>query len=275
MDLINNQWDLADQDLNRWLNGDNNGSKLPISDILKSTYFVFRMKQKAWLKQICNKSFIFLRENRYKTLDDFLYEPDIHFKYATLSESERIYRDKLKKKDNEELIKGILSGDQQVFNRFYENEFPKIVRFILDNSGTLESAKDIFQDALVVFIEKAYRNELDLTCYLGTYLYSICRNLWMVQLRKVKSAFSLIDHYSHDESLRFMSIELAPDIYEHVNIAIETLGDPCKQLLECYYYQNLSWDEIANKLGYANAASARNQKYKCLERVRKIVGVES
>ena len=68
--------------------------------------------------------------------------------------------------------------------------------------------------------------------------------------------------------------EITPDIFENVNRAIETLGDPCKQLLECYYYKNLSWAAIASKLGYANAASARNQKYKCLERIRSKVNIE-
>ena len=161
-----------------------------------------------------------------------------------------------------------------MFNRFYEYEFPKIVRFILANKGTLESAKDLFQDTLVVFIEKVYRKELDLTCSLGTYLYSICRNLWLDQLRKDKLSISLIDHYSNSEPLMFVSSDLAPDIYENVNTAIESIGDPCKQLLESYYYKSLSWDEIASSLGYANAASARNQKYKCLERIRKTLNIE-
>lgn len=275
MDFDNKQWDIADNDLTNWLNGKDRGNSIELTDILKSTFLVFRKKQQGWLEQFCNQSFDYLIENRYKKLDDFFFDSGIRFKYAPLSESEQIYRDKLKKEKNEKLVKGILSGDQEVFNHFYENEFPKIVRFILDNSGTLESAKDVFQDALVVFIEKAYRNELDITCHFGTYFYSICRNLWLVQLRKVKSAISLIDHYSHDESLRFVSIELAPDIYENVNSAIETLGDPCKELLECFYYKNLSWVEIASKLGYSSAASARNQKYKCLERIRNIVNVEA
>jgi hypothetical protein len=44
--------------------------------------------------------------------------------------------------------------------------------------------------------------------------------------------------------------------------------------LKSYYYKNQSWDEIASSLGYASAASARNQKYKCLERIRKTLNVE-
>jgi len=50
---------------------------------------------------------------------------------------------------------------------------------------------------------------------------------------------------------------------------LEKMGDPCKALLESFYFNQLSWEAIAEKFGYSNAASARNQKYKCLERIRK------
>lgn len=79
------------------------------------------------------------------------------------------------------------------------------------------------------------------------------------------------EYNSNDISIHFYT---TPDIFDTVRTTIETLGDPCKQLLECFYYKNMNWDEIASKLGYSNAASARNQKYKCLERIRKTVNVE-
>ena len=274
MDFESNQWNIADEEFSLWLNGNIKDVNIDLTDILKSTFLVFREKQFNWLEQFCHQSFNFLIENKYKTVDDFLYESDLRFCLKRLNKAEQLERDKLKKEENERLINGILSGDQKVFNRFYEHEFPKVVRFILENSGNLESAKDIFQDTLVVFIEKVYRKDLDLTCSIGTYLYSICRNLWLDQLRKDKLSISLTDHYNHSESLMFVSSDLAPDIYENVNGAIEKLGDPCKQLLESYYYKSLNWDEIASSLGYANAASARNQKYKCLERIRKTLNVE-
>jgi len=60
-----------------------------------------------------------------------------------------------------------------------------------------------------------------------------------------------------------------PENIDDITNAIENLGNPCKQLLELFYYRNESWDNIAELLGYASAGSARNQKYKCLERLRK------
>jgi len=275
MNIENEQWNIADEEFSLWMNGNKHDGNLSLTEILKSAYLVFRKKQREHLEQYCNQSFEYLRKSHYKTVDDFLYEPSINFSLRRLSEAETISQEKLKREEDNRIINGILSSDQKVFNRLYEYQFPKIVRFIISNSGNLENAKDVFQDALVLFIEKVYRKELDLKCSVSTYLYSICRYLWLEQLRKDKKNISLYDSYSSIQSdITFIGNNTAPDIFDNVTTAIETLGDPCKQLLECYYYQQLSWDEIASSLGYSNAASARNQKYKCLERIRSSVKYE-
>lgn len=280
MDFENNQWDLADQDLKIWLNGDNNGSNLPLSDILKSTYLAFRQKQIHGLDILCNQAFDYYLEQenirRQKlrlVLESQFEDNNINFKKSFYSESESKARTK---RENQMIIDGILSGDQTVFNSLYEYEFPKVVNLIIKNSGSVEMARDVFQDAIVTLMEKVYAKKLDLTCSVKTYLYSICKYLWFDQLRQNKREKQMIEFYNEEFNSDEISVHFykTPDLFEGVVIAINTLGDPCKQLLECYYYQNLSWDEIAGKLGYANAASARNQKFKCLERIRKTVNVE-
>ena len=55
-----------------------------------------------------------------------------------------------------------------------------------------------------------------------------------------------------------------------MNKAIGSLGEPCKSLLEAYYLQHRNMQEIAVEFGYTNADNAKNQKYKCLMRLKKI-----
>ena len=52
--------------------------------------------------------------------------------------------------------------------------------------------------------------------------------------------------------------------------AIASLGEPCKSLIEAFYIQKRNMQDIANQFGYTNADNAKNQKYKCLQRLRKI-----
>jgi hypothetical protein len=52
--------------------------------------------------------------------------------------------------------------------------------------------------------------------------------------------------------------------------AMSGLGEPCKSLLEAFYMQKRSMTEIASSFGYTNAENAKNQKYKCLMRLKKL-----
>jgi len=272
MDFENDQWDQADKDFVIWLNENNNESNLEQTNILKATYLTFRQKQIEKFKNLCEVAFDFYQEQIRINIDNVAEESQILFRMKPLSESELMEQIHI---ENFEIIQGILSGDQQTFNNLYEDEFPKVVRLIEKNSGNINMAKDIFQDALIVLIEKVYSQNLDLTCSISTYLYSIGRFLWMDQLRKNKRLIRLDDSYDHLKAeVSVAGFENAPDIYDEVHNAIESLGDPCKKLLECFYYQNLGWDEIAQSLGYSSAASARNQKYKCLERIRGKINIE-
>lgn len=185
MDLENNQWNIADEEFSLWLNGNKHDGNLSITEILKSTYLIFRKKQRIRLETFCNKSFdYFLKREKEKLADSLKYKFE-RVMFSRCSDPESLLRmAKERKERNDKIINGILSGDQRVFNDLYEYEFPKVVRLITKNSGNIDSAKDIFQDALVILIEKVNRMELDLTCSVETYLYSICRILWLEQLRK-------------------------------------------------------------------------------------------
>jgi predicted DNA-binding protein YlxM (UPF0122 family) len=52
--------------------------------------------------------------------------------------------------------------------------------------------------------------------------------------------------------------------------AMGNMGEPCKTILEDYYIRKMSMQEIAGKFGYTNSENAKNQKYKCLMRLKKL-----
>jgi RNA polymerase sigma factor (sigma-70 family) len=274
MDLKNIQWNQADQDFNLWLNGTTIESSLPHSDILRSIFLAFRQIQIQRLSSFCKQAFeYYIEQERISAeivRDPIFRDNEIMFRRIELSESEKRARTS---EENKKVIDGILSGNQKIFNNLYEYEFPKVVKLIIHNSGSVEAANDVFQDAIVILMEKVYAQKLDLTCSVETYLYSICKYLWLDQLRQNKRERQMIQFFDEEYNSNEISVHFyyTPEIFDNVVTAIDALGDPCKQLLECFYYKNMSWDKIASSLNYANAASARNQKYKCLERIRNVV----
>jgi DNA-directed RNA polymerase specialized sigma24 family protein len=52
--------------------------------------------------------------------------------------------------------------------------------------------------------------------------------------------------------------------------ALKSLGEPCKSLLEGYYLQKMDMQTLASEFGYTNSDNAKNQKYKCLMRLKKL-----
>jgi len=62
--------------------------------------------------------------------------------------------------------------------------------------------------------------------------------------------------------------------FQMMERALSGLGEPCKSLLEAFYVQKKNMGVIAVGFGYTNADNAKNQKYKCLMRLRKLFFTE-
>ena len=93
------------------------------------------------------------------------------------------------------LLQGIIQNESHTLEAVYDTIFPSIMRMVETNSGSKEDAQDIFQEALVVVYRKLKVGSLELECSLKTYLYAVCRNLWMEKLRKTDKLSSLKDTY--------------------------------------------------------------------------------
>ena len=87
----------------------------------------------------------------------------------------------------EEIIIGIKARDNCVLQHVYKNYYPTIQNFILNNSGSDDDAKDIFQEAIIVIYRKVKEDKrFLLNSSFKTFMYSIARHLWLKQLRSKK-----------------------------------------------------------------------------------------
>lgn len=173
--------------------------------------------------------------------------------------------------DND-LLKGLAEGDRKSIELIYKSHFNMIQTLVINNSGSIDDARDIFQEALVVLYEKVRMGSFELNCQLKTYLYSVCKRLWLKRLqqssRYVAADMEVESTMSVEED---MTVHEKRDAdYELMNKAIGSLGEPCKSLLEAYYINKMNMQDIASQFGYTNADNAKNQKYKCLMRLKKI-----
>lgn len=170
------------------------------------------------------------------------------------------------------LLQGLALNERQAIEAIYRDNYPVIQAFILNNSGNPDEAKDIFQEAMIVLYEKAVSGTFELNCQLRTYLYSVCRRLWLKRLQQLQRFGSQLDGGEDT-----VTVEEDIELHEKRNAdfiimenALQKIGEPCKSLLDAYYMQKKQMQEIAKDFGYTNADNAKTQKYKCLMRLKKL-----
>ncbi len=164
-----------------------------------------------------------------------------------------------------EILDKISQGDEWVLEYLYKKYYRMMVKLVLENNGTEDEAKDIYQDALIAFWQKAASGNLVLTSKISTFIYSICMNLWRKELEKKKrhtyeevDAQIFQDHDKHEK----LKVVMA---------CIEELGEVCRKILTYHYFDGLGMVEIAKKLNFANTDTAKTKKYKCKKKLDSLI----
>src|SRR5579862_9223390 len=81
-----------------------------------------------------------------------------------------------------DLLEGLAKNDRKAVETIYRQYYNMVQSMILGNSGYPDDARDIFQEAMIVLYEKARSGSFELNSQLKTYLYSVCRRLWLKRL---------------------------------------------------------------------------------------------
>lgn len=171
-----------------------------------------------------------------------------------------------------DLLKGLGKSDKRAVETIYKDNYNMVQSLIINNNGTTDDARDVFQEAMIVLFEKARSGNFELNCQIKTYVYSVCRRIWLKRLQQM-------NRFSNEIEKVTDTVPVEEDVEEHekrsdefhlMEKAIGSLGEPCKSLIEAYYIQKKNMQVIADEFGYTNADNAKNQKYKCLMRLKKL-----
>ena len=179
--------------------------------------------------------------------------------------------------NDDALIAAIRGGDERALAHLYRLHWPMVSHFVLQNSGSEDDAQDVYQEGVMVFYEKVRGGSLELSCLIKTYLYAVCRRLWLKRLTS-KSRFGvrLLDDEEHAPYLNtgaeddLLAAEEQDRRFATLGEALDRLGEPCRSLVEGFYLLDKSMQELTAAFGYTNADNAKNQKYKCLVRLKKL-----
>jgi RNA polymerase sigma factor (sigma-70 family) len=156
----------------------------------------------------------------------------------------------VKEYTDNEIIECLRNRQSYVVRYLSDRYLPMIRLLITRMGGTSEDAKDIFQEGLMIMLEKIDNNKFALTCKFKTFLYCVCENLWKSVIVKRQTAANYFERRVEPEDEKdfteVMDNNLCREIFKSV---FETLDPVSKNILKLYW-EEISPQEIAGKLGY-------------------------
>lgn len=167
-----------------------------------------------------------------------------------------------------QLLEQLLQGGNDALANVYKTYRTDFIHWISAHySCDSEEAKDLYQQCIITFYENVVSGKLtNLTSSVKTYLFSIGKNkLREMNRGKVKEQRLVAEDLRQDDD-PVMEILL-----QKVEACVEKLGEPCRSILIQYYYHKRNIEQLKDLFGYKNTETTKNQKYKCLERLRKMV----
>ncbi|WP_229802084.1 RNA polymerase sigma factor [Pontibacter akesuensis] len=166
-----------------------------------------------------------------------------------------------------DLREALIADREKTLEKLYGKAYPMVLHYVRQHQGSADDAKDLLQEAIILFYEKVMHEQLELTSSATTYIMAICKNYWRRELEKRNRYQSLPTDLN--EQLKQEADVEQEQPGQQLAQYVEKLGEKCSSLLISFYYLGQRMEQLAAQLQYKNVRSATVQKFKCLERLRK------
>ncbi len=169
---------------------------------------------------------------------------------------------------------------QQVMDKkieeFYEKYFQNVKNYIINNSGDLDDAKDVFQELAMIYFKMLSKPEFANIENEKNYILGITRNIW---LKKIKDANKMIyntEHLEHLEEPQSHTAEALPtnELMDIILHKLDEISEECRKIIHAAFYLKLSAVDIAVYTGYSEKF-IKVKKFRCLQGLKKLVYISS
>jgi len=178
---------------------------------------------------------------------------------------------------NQVVLDSIRNGEKAQLEALYKSHKQAFISWVSGKySCTGEDAKDAFQFAIITLYENLRTNRItQLNSSIKTYLFAVGKHKILEQQKaSIKFTHKLNEDITELEDISKWDNDLYENSLKVMEKCLDQLGEPCKSLLQLYYYHGLSMDEIAERMEHKNRLTSKNLKYKCINRLRKLFNEE-
>jgi RNA polymerase sigma factor (sigma-70 family) len=176
--------------------------------------------------------------------------------------------------EQDQFIEGFKSNDRVCLDKIYTMYYKIVERYIFKNNGDENDAKDIFQEAMIAtWLNIKEEKFKPITAdSLGGYIFQIARFKWLDKLKS--SPHRMTNRIENDGQVQSWHEDFdASDIQEERISKLKSLygklDDKCKGILDRYYYQKMSLEEIGKELDH-DGGTIKTLKYRCMKKLRTV-----
>jgi RNA polymerase sigma factor (sigma-70 family) len=176
------------------------------------------------------------------------------------------------KNKDEQILEAIKTGNNTaVLSLLYKIALPKVIRFITQNNGDEEEAKDIFQDAVVALFNTVKLGKYDSGKDVGGFIYFVARNLWINRIKKKNKQISIKETEEYAISNSPLALMIMDEKQAAIRGLMDKIGTQCQELLKYTMYDKLSMKEVALKMGFAGETVAKSTHYRCKQKLAMLI----
>lgn len=170
-----------------------------------------------------------------------------------------------------QIVDGLKKRNSAAYDLLYTFYYPTIENFVKRNSGTADDAKDIFQETIIVLLDKVPKKDFILTSSIKTYIFAVASNLWLKRLRDAKRITQLHDDYDLEDMTlaEWEQKEEMASSRNSIQKIFNKISRHCLVFLTKTFLAGATREKLIEEMGYRNPHTFDNQKYKCLEQARK------
>lgn len=163
---------------------------------------------------------------------------------------------------NATYLKGIADNDLSILKKIYSESLPEVVKYVKRNSGTLDDAKDVFQEGILVIYKKVKEDKLVLTTEFHVFLFIVCKRIWLKKIKKKSNkevTLEGLEEYGIEDNFEEQFIQTRK--WKLFNEKFQLLAEECREVLKMFF-KGASGKDISDKMGYS-PEYAKRKKYKC------------
>lgn len=167
------------------------------------------------------------------------------------------------------IVEGIRLQDDKVLGYLYDNYYQMVKNHVTRNSGSSEDVSDVFQETIIAIYQKICGDDFILTSDLKGYFFGVARNIWNSQLRHNNLTDDLtVDVVDEDDE------ESSDPAFQRIlSRSLEKLKPESREVLKLFY-DGMSYEEIAVRMGYKNEVYARRKKYLSKEELIEVIRLD-